>query len=102
MHDLDPVFIAGRQAVQGYDIFGIVVPNHHQVANLPIGILRQTHTDLHIDTLIASIRHKIDFFRIVFADEHIVTAALQFKTERNKECLPPQRYLTDSFLQYIL
>ena len=102
MHDLDPVFIAGHQAVQGYDIFGIVVPNHHQVANLPIGILRQTHTDLHIDTLIASIRHKIDFFRIVFADEHIVTAALQFKTERNKECLPPQRYLTDSFSQYIL
>lgn len=82
MHDLDPVFIAGRQTIQSYDIFRIVVPNHHQVANLPIGILRQTHKDLHIDTLIASIRHKIDFFRIVFADEHIVPPGASIQKTR--------------------
>ena len=48
MNDFDSVFIAGRHAVQGYDILGIVVPDHQQVADLPVGVRRKAHADLHI------------------------------------------------------
>ena len=68
MHDFNAVDISGGKFVQRYNIFRIVVFDFEEIGNLPIRFLWQPAAHLNVDTLVTLHRHKINFFRFIFAN----------------------------------
>ena len=73
MNDPDTVLNSHVHFVQRHHIFRIMILDLHQVSDLAVGIIRQLHADLHIYPLVAAVGNKVDFFRVVLPDEHLIT-----------------------------
>ena len=72
MNDPDTVLNSRVHFVQRHHIFRIMIFDLHQVHDLAVGIFRQLHADLHIHPLVAAVGNKVDLFRVVLPDEHLI------------------------------
>ncbi len=78
MDNFNTVFDPHIHTVHRDHILGVVVLDLHQVADLTVGIRGKLDADLDIDFFIPARCNEVDFFRVVFPNENIVAAPLQF------------------------
>ena len=66
MDDSNAILVAYIQAVCGDHVFGVVILDLHEVANLSVRVLRKLDADLDVDLLIPPDTDEVDFFGAFF------------------------------------
>ncbi len=79
MDDPNAILVVCIKAVCGDHVFGVVVLDLHEIADFPIGVLRQLDTDLDIDLLITPDADEVDLFGGMLPNVDLIVPALQFQ-----------------------
>ena len=79
MDDSNAILVAYIQAVCGDHVFGVVILDLHEVANLSVRVLRKLDADLDVDPLIPPDTDEVDLFGGVLPNIDLVAPALQLQ-----------------------